>query len=200
MKRIIIIFWLMITCSLGFGQQVADFLMKAKALSERGNPSDAVKVINEALAVGKESSLYVERANANIIIGDYSKAISDLNEANNLTPFSGEYGLARIYALKGDAATSLYHLEMNLKSALRKKEKVILLDPAFGPIENSPQWRQFWKKEWFSDFEKSISEIEYDLSSGKIDESKEIIASLKRSYGSNDEILFAEASARHGIR
>ena len=78
--------------------------------------------------------------------------------------------------MKGDAATSLYHLELNLNSSFRKSEKEIMLDPAFSTIENRPEWRQFWKKEWYSMTEKSISEIEYYVSAGKIDESKEVLA------------------------
>ena len=81
-------------------------------------------------------------------------------------PSSGEYGLARIYALKGDAATAVYHLESCLKSPFRKSEKDILLDPAFSIIENRPEWRQFWKKDWFGNLEKGLAEIEYDVSTG----------------------------------
>ena len=126
------------------------------------------------------------------IKGDYSSAISDYNEANKITPFSGEFGLSRIYALKGDAATSLYHLELNLNSRYRRGEKEIMLDPAFGAIENRPEWRLFWKKEWYTGIEKGISEIEFYSSSGKIDESERVLSELKNNYRDNDEILYAE--------
>jgi len=68
-----------------------------------------------------------------------------------------------------------------------------LLDPAFSTIENRQEWRQFWKKEWYSTTEKSISEIEYYISAGKIDESKEVLQDLKKSSESNNDILYAEA-------
>ena len=64
---------------------------------------------------------------------NYSDAISDLNEANKITPFSGEYGLSRVYAAKGDVATSLYHLELSMHSPFRRSEKEIMLDPALQP-------------------------------------------------------------------
>ena len=95
--------------------------------------------------------------------------------------------------MKGDAATSLYHLELNFNSTDKRSEKEILLDPAFGTIENRQEWRQFWKKEWYSITEKSISEIEYYMSAGKIDESKEVLSELKKSYESDTGILYAEA-------
>ena len=68
-----------------------------------------------------------------------------------------------------------------------------MLDPAFGTIENRPEWRQFWKKDWYTVTERSISEIEYYISAGKIDESKAVLSELKKSYDSNDDILYAEA-------
>ncbi|TAL60379.1 MAG: tetratricopeptide repeat protein [Bacteroidetes bacterium] len=194
MKKILILIWLIAFTGIVTGQQAVDYIMRAKSYSEAGNNDSAIKLLSEALAILKESRLYSERAEVNTLKGDYSAAISDYSEANKLTSSSGEYGLSRIYALKGDASTALYHLELNLKSTFRKAEKEIMLDPAFGPIENSPQWRQFWKKEWYSDSEKRISEIEYNVSTGRIEESKTLLTELKKSYGSNDDILYAEAS------
>ena len=53
-------------------------------------------------------------------------------------------------------STALYHLEINLNSPFKKPEKEILLDPAFSTLENRQEWRQFWKKEWYSILEKGI--------------------------------------------
>ncbi len=193
MKKILTLVWILGCTFTVYGQQTVDFILRAKAYTEGGKADQAINLLNGAIAKSKDSRLYTERAEAKIIKGDYSEAISDYNEANKITSSSGEYGLSRIYAIKGDAATSLYHLEMNLNSSFRKSEKEIMLDPAFGPVENSSAWRQFWKKEWYSETERSISEIEYYLSAGKIDESKAILSELKKGYQNNDEILYAEA-------
>jgi tetratricopeptide (TPR) repeat protein len=193
MKKIITLFWILLSIATVYGQQTVDYILKSRALTEAGKPEQAIYLLNGAIAETKESRLYIERAEANILKGDYSAAIGDFNEANKLTPFSGEYGLSRIYALKGDAATALYHLELNLKSPFKKSEKEIMLDPAFSSVENRQEWRQFWKKEWYSITEKSISEIEYYISAGKIDESKDVLTELKKSYDSNADILYAEA-------
>jgi tetratricopeptide (TPR) repeat protein len=193
MKKTLSLVLIMICTGTVFGQQTVDYILKAKAYTESGKPELAVDLLTSAIAVAKESRLFTERAEANIVKGDYSGAISDYNEANKITPSSGEYGLSRIYALKGDAATALYHLERNLNSSFRKSEKEIMLDPAFGPVENSSGWRLFWKKEWYSITERSISEIEYYTSAGKIDEAKAVLSDLKKSYQINDDILYAEA-------
>ena len=192
MKKITAFVWIMMLSLSGYSQQTVDYLLKARALTEEGKPDLAIAQLTKAISESKDSRLFVERADANVVKGDYSGAISDYNEANKLTPSSGEYGLSRIYALKGDASTALYHLELNLRSGYRRGEKDIMLDPAFGAIENKPEWRQFWKKAWYSEIEEGISEIEFYVSTGKIDEAKTVLSGLKNSYEDNDDILYAE--------
>lgn len=193
MKKIITSVCILFFTLTVFGQLAVDNILKARALTGSGKTDEAITLLSGVLAGTNDSRLYTERAEAYIMNGEYSKAINDYNEANKGTPFSGEYGLARIYSLKGDAATALYHLELNLRSSFRKSEKEVMLDPAFGAVENKSEWRQFWKKDWYTATEKSISEIEYYLSAGKIEESKAVLAELKKSYQNNDDILYAEA-------
>ena len=193
MKKILTLIWILLSTCVINGQQTVDYILKARAFIEASKPDQAINLLTGAINATKESSLYLERAEAYILKGDYSGAIADFNEADKLTPSYGEYGLARIYALKGDAATALYHLGLNLNSKYKKGEKEVMLDPAFSTIENRQEWRQFWKKEWYSTTEKGISEIEYYASAGKIDESKAVLAELKKSTENNDDIVYAEA-------
>jgi Flp pilus assembly protein TadD len=174
-------------------QQVVDYLLKASAALKEGNPESAIGILNKAVAEIKDERLYTERAAANILTGDYSGAINDYNNANNLTPSSGDYGLARIYAIKGDAKTALYHLEISMRSSFRKSEKEIMLDPAFAAIENRSEWRQFWQKEWYPAIEKGVNEIEYYLSVRKTYESLAILSELNKNYPGNDDLIYAGA-------
>ncbi len=174
-------------------QQPADYLMKARALSDNGKTDQAVKVLTEAIAASSDSRFYVVRAEAKLSQRAYSDAISDFNEANRLVPSSGELGLARIYAFKGDAATSLYHLEQSMNSSFKSSEKDIMLDPAFNIIQNRPEWRQFWKKEWYSEAEQNLSEIEFYTTTGKIEEAKAVLSELKTNYKNNDDVVYAGA-------
>jgi tetratricopeptide (TPR) repeat protein len=175
------------------GQKPVDYLMKGKALVETGKPGDAVVILSKALESSTESTIYLGRAEAFMAMGDYSQAINDYNSANKISPLSGEYGLARIYALKGDAATAVYHLESSLKSPFKRSEKEIVLDPSFSVIEGRPEWRQFWKKDWYGALEKGLSEIEYDVSTGNISEAKITLSELSGNYPGNDDIGYAGA-------
>ena len=193
MKKIIILFWFLLIAGIISGQQTVDYILKARALTEAGKPEQAINLLNGAIGEIKESRLYLERAGANLLKGDLSGAISDYNEADKLSSFSGEFGLSRIYALKGDAGTALYHLELSMNSPYKKSEKEILLDQAFTSIDNRQEWRQFWKKEWYTATEKSTSEIEYYISAGKTDQAREVLTDLKKNYESNGDILYAES-------
>jgi tetratricopeptide (TPR) repeat protein len=193
MKKIIGLVWIFLLSGAVSGQQSVDFILKARALDSEGKPDQAVKILTDAISLSNESSLYLERAEARLVQRAYSDALGDLNEANKITPSSAEYGLSRAYAFKGDAATALYHLEMSMNSSYKRQEKEIMLDPAFRLIENRPEWRQFWKKEWYSLSEKSISEIEYYVSKGMLDESKAVLSDLKKNSQNQDDVLYGEA-------
>jgi tetratricopeptide (TPR) repeat protein len=175
------------------GQPAYECLLKAKALLEEGKNKEAIGILSTVIENNREGRLFLERADAKLNLGSYNEAISDYTNANNLDNFSGEYGLARAYALMGDAANSVAHLEKSLKSPLRRSEKEIMLDPAFNKIENKPEWRSFWKKDWFTGAEKSIAEIEYCLSNGKTGDASVAFAEFENNYQGSAAVEYARA-------
>lgn len=193
MKKIL--FFILLSLAAGGlqGQTKSDFLMKGRALVERGKHDEAISLLSAALENYKEKDVYLQRAEAFLAKGDYSQAINDYNSVNSVSPGSGEYGLARIYALKGDAATAVYHLELCLGSEYRRSEKEIMLDPSFSLVENRPEWRQFWRRDLYSSVEKGIAEIEYNLSTGNISDAKAVFSGLSGSYPGNDDLAYAGA-------
>ena len=193
MRKFGIIISVLVVSEMAYGQSILDYLLQAKAFNASGQPEQSVRILTEALDKQKDNRLLLERAEAFILKGDYSEAIADYNEANNLSDKSGEFGLAKVYALKSDAATSLYHLEINMKTDHKRSEKEIMLDPAFSRIENKPEWRQFWKKDWYSVPEEKISEIEFYTSNGKIEEASAALNELKKSYQGSTITEYAES-------
>lgn len=193
MKKTIIILATFLFSGILCGQTPADYIIRARALTKSGKAEDAVRLLSEAVSVHNDSRLYCEKAEAEIVTGDLSAAIADLNTANSIEQYSGEYGLAGVYARKGDAATSMYHLEIFMKSPFRKSEKEIMLDPAFRKIENSSDWRKFWQKSWYPEIETRISEIEYYTSAGKTKDAQEILSEIRTQYQGNSRLDYASA-------
>lgn len=193
MKRFLVLLNSLVFAGLLYSQQPADFLMLAKAYTESGKTREAIALLTEEFLKNSDYRLLIERAEAYMAEGNYSSATADYNSANSLASYSGEYGLARISALKGDAASSLKHLELNISSEHKKSEKQIMLDAAFSLIENTPDWRLFWKKERYTIYERKISEIEYSISAGKPDEAESVLKELE-SYNSEDiNTIYAKA-------
>jgi tetratricopeptide (TPR) repeat protein len=175
------------------GQTSFDNLLKAKAFSEEGKNDKAISILSTTLEISKEGRLYTERANAELNLGNYKAAINDYASASILDNLSGEYGLARTYAFMGDAANSTLHLEKNMKSSFRKSEKEIMLDPAFGKIENKPEWRTFWKKDWYTGADRGIAEIEYYISGGKTKDALAALDELDKNYHGSAVVDYARA-------
>ena len=191
--RIILILMITILGNTARAQGEVDFIFKATALSESGKTDDAIGVLNRAIETMGTSRLYVLRGELHLSANDLSSAIQDFNQGNKIDEHSGDFGLAKAYAFKGDASTSLYHLGMHLESEYKKSEKEIMLDPSFERIENRPEWRQFWKKDWYNSAERNRSEIEFLTSGKRIDDTRGILAEMKRNYPESEETLYSEA-------
>lgn len=191
MRRVLIFISTLIFSVNSSSQSVYDYLVQAKALIESGNQDNAVELLSVALKKQEHSSLLVMRAEAFLKKGETSSAVNDLKSANNVLQNSGDFGLARIYALNGDVSASLFHLERNLKSSFRKSEKEIMLEDAFTRIENTPEWRLFWKNDWYSDAEKGLAEIEYDLSRGNKDDAVTLLEELRKRFPYENNVVYA---------
>ena len=190
--RILLIFIIILVTSVANCQNTTDVILKAKALVASGHNTDAINLLDKAIASETDYRFHIQKAELCLVSRDYSGAIMNFNQANKLEEHSGDFGLAKVYALKGDAATSLYHLGMHMNSKYKLSEKDIMLEPAFGIIENRAEWRQFWKKDWYTLAERRRSEIEFLTSVNKIDDAKEIFSELKREYPDSEETLYAE--------
>lgn len=175
------------------GQSAYDLLLKAEAMTSEGNPGKAVSVLSGFPGLSSDSRLLKALGEAQLKEGDIRGAIASFNSANRLETGTGEYGLAKAYALSGDASTSLYHLERSMKSKFRKSEKEIMLEKAFEKMENRPEWRQFWKTEWYTFPELKISEIEFYLKAGRTEEARKQLAELERNYSGHESVLFGRA-------
>ncbi|HEX2969294.1 MAG TPA: tetratricopeptide repeat protein [Bacteroidales bacterium] len=193
MRKVLLFIFLMPLCSVSFSQSISDNLMHSKALASSGKYDLAISVLTKAIESATDYRLYLMRAEVNEAKGDYSAAINDYNEANKINSLSGEYGLARVYAMKGDVQTSLYHLEQNMSTDIKKSEKEIMLDPGFTGVGKKADWRNFWKKEHYTWVERTVSEIEFYTKSGMLADASLLVSELKSKYPGADETMYSDA-------
>lgn len=189
MKKLLLILLLLAVVVFLNAQATYDLLLKARAANAAGRADEALRILSEGNP--GDISILLERSAIYISKGDYQSAITDLNSANAIKQGAGDFGLSRIYALRREASTSMYHLASCLRSTFRRSEKEIMLDPAFTAIENSPEWRNFWKEARFSTYEKSIAELEYYYSAGKREEAESVLLMLEREYPGTEAHQYA---------
>lgn len=195
----ILIFVLFITGRLN-SQSNYEVLLKARALIDNGQAGEASSILSAAISKSQDNRLYVMHGDANLIAGNTQLAISDYQSANKLAASSGDYGLARAYAQRRDVKNSLFYLERNISSSFRKSEKEIMLDQAFSAVENTPEWRLFWKTERYSVPEQKLSEIEFSISAGKREEAALLLKELTTSYPNDKNTLYAKALLDYSIQ
>jgi tetratricopeptide (TPR) repeat protein len=193
MKRTLFVISLLVFAGLISAQQPAEYIIRAKACMDHGRPRDAISLLSEFLLKNQDYRIYLERGDAFIANRDFISAASDYQTASSLQLASGEYGLARISALKNDPAGSLLHLEKSMNSIFKKSEKTILLDSSFSLIENTSAWRLFWKKERYSVPERKVSEIEYYISIGKKEDAVAALNEIQSDYGQDSYVQYAKA-------
>jgi tetratricopeptide (TPR) repeat protein len=117
-----------------------------------------------SLAIVRNNSdeqLYIKRGASRLKLNDFSGAIDDFTEANQILPDVADVWLARSYALSGDYAKAISSLKMHLSSTFRLAEDSIKKDPAFDKIQMTDDWYNLWQQEWYSESEKAAKDANY---------------------------------------
>lgn len=169
MKRILFCLAVFAASQLLSGQQYYDTVLRAVIMAGRGEAAQAASLLEEVQAINGDAVMLTLRGEIYLKAGRTREAKSDYMKAENLTPGSGLYGLARCAAVDGDAKAAVSILEAHLKSPLRKSEPEILLDDTFNTVSSSPEWRALWRRDWYRGYERKSWEIEHYLKSDQPD-------------------------------
>ena len=197
MKKLII-FLAIITFPVALKAQklVVSDLLRARTFIENGKYGLAIQICDEALVSGSDYRYLLLRAEAFLGSGEVKNALSDFAGANQIVPFSGDYGLATGYALSGKSDLAVVCLERHLRSPFKKSERDILLDPVFMSIETSDSWKSLWKIDWYTQLEKGLSEVEYMVKSGRLSEAREVEERLRSIYSDKAELFYLQGIVR----
>ncbi len=194
MTRPVLICFASLLISVSAGSQNAyDEVLRATVLNNQGRYSDCIKAATPAISLYPDARLYVLRGEAYLRTGELKKAIDDFTNAETIRPGAGTYGLSKVYAIEGNISEALRNLEKNMHSEYKEEEKLILTESAFERIENTPQWRQFWKNEWYTGAEKDLSGLEYSLSAGRKDEAANLIKEISYNHRGTEVEFYALA-------
>lgn len=170
-------------------QESGDFFLRVKSLLDRGMYGSVLEVSGSAQ---DDYRILLMCGEAALRGGDYSLAAGYYDRADRLNDGSGQLGLARVYAAKGDAATAVYHLEQHLASSFRRPERELLMDPFLTQIEDNRLWVQLWQKDWYNALEKGVAEVEYLVSRGRVNDAGEVALTFKGLYSGDPAVDYIE--------
>jgi predicted Zn-dependent protease len=182
MKKILFSLAVLLASQIMSGQTGYETLLRAITLAGRGEAGEAAALLAGTDELNGDANLLSVRGDIYLRASMIREARADFMRAENLSQGSGLYGLARCAAAGGDAKTAVSLLEAHLKSALRKPEPEIMLDPSFRFVSSSPEWRALWKKDWYRGDERKSWEIDYYLKSGRNDMAAGAYAELASLY------------------
>ncbi|MCU0365615.1 MAG: tetratricopeptide repeat protein [Bacteroidales bacterium] len=182
MKKKVVLLILIIASQLVAGQARYESLLRARALSERGESEEALAVLSPVIIDMPDADLFLLRGDIWLEMKNVAKARGDFMAAENLEQGTGLFGLAKCAAATGDALAATSYLEAHLKTPFRKSEPEIMLDDAFSSIVSSPEWRSLWKKDWYKGYERKKWEIDLYLRSGRTDLAEDALEELSASY------------------
>ncbi|MCI0522663.1 MAG: hypothetical protein L0Y37_03310 [Bacteroidales bacterium] len=193
MKKRVVLLILIISSQLVAGQVRYESLLRARALSERGEGKEALATLSSVISAAPDADLLLLRGDIQLKMQNVALAKSDFMAAENLKQGAGLYGLAKCAAAGGDALAATSYLEAHLKTPFKKSEPEIMLDDAFSSIMSSAEWRSLWKKDWYKGFERKKWEIDLYLRSGRLDLAGEALDELSSSYAGMPVTDFCKA-------
>ena len=161
----------------GIGQESVYLEALAGVQEEKYN--EAIELFNQLITSNKSDyRMFMQRGESYYLLGEYKQAAEDFIRAEAIHPDCSAFWLAKSYAKLDNPTEAVKYLEQHMKSDLKKSEKEILLDTAFENLERTSEWRNLWKVDWYSEFERQKSDIEYQISNSNLDEALRKINTL----------------------
>jgi len=195
--RILPIIFGMLVC-LSSAAQVQELYLKGTALMNRGEYEEARLLFEKAIEIDEDNpETLLKLAEIHLQSGNEPSALNYLDKVEKNDPGKGSYLTARIFALSGNAGEAMKYLEIHLNSEYRLPPSKILLDNAFSEIEDSPEWRRLWSRNWYTADEELLQEVRYLTGSAEYLQALEIIDAGIREKGDWDALHASRGKVLH---
>ncbi|MDY0197982.1 MAG: tetratricopeptide repeat protein [Tenuifilaceae bacterium] len=157
-------------------QRFNEHYYRAQAAIDNGNLSNALAYIDSStLSIQRNPMVWLKKGEIYFRLNSYDKAIECFYTAESYRKGVALFWLAKAYAIQKDTDKALEILEQHLSSANKMHEATILLDTSFNSINNTEQWKMFWLKDWYTNYERFLAEVEYYKQNGDTDIALELL-------------------------
>ncbi len=178
----------------GVGQE--SVYLKALAGVQEEKYVEAIELFNQLITSKKSDyRLFMQRGESYYLMGGYQHAVEDFLSAEDLQADCSALWLAKSYAKLDNPVEAIKYLKQHLESDQKKSEKEILLEKAFEELERTKEWRNLWKVDWYSEFERQKSDIEYQISNSNLDEALREINILIHQKEDDADLFYLRAIA-----
>lgn len=172
--------------------QVQEFFFRGIALADRGLYPEARNSLERAISIDKGNpEILLELARVCYMQDDLKTALIHLENLEAAAPGKGAFLHAVIYAGMGNTEGAVKQLELHLLSEYKRPYSSILLEEAFYPIEDSPEWKELWSRDWYTGEEMFLQEVKHAV---REDDHLRILEEIDRRISENgdqDDLLAA---------
>ncbi len=177
--------------------QPSDYL-KGRSFEIKNQPDSAIFYYNKSLENDNNNAkTFLARGRACYQKKSFTEAIIDYNSANKLNEDIADYGLAQCYAQQGDLKQSLVWLNKHLTSRYKLPQVIIRLDQAFSRYEDKPEWKAFWTKDWYNNYDTQVGEARFMLNNKDWLGVINYVSDILKSNSHHHELLYYRAKAFH---
>lgn len=198
-KNYLLGLFILITTTIN-AQQLPTCWYKSQSAFERGEYSTALQWNDSCLAEKKKNYIYwVRRGEILFNLGNYKESIESSLRGEKMKQGSSSYYLAKAYCMLGDTSSCFKWLKAYLGQSEKRPEGTIKLDLAFDNISSSKEWKELWKKDWYSLLEKLVADAEYCIAHEQWEESLDLLNPRLKGRKPRPQLLALRAEAYYGL-
>jgi tetratricopeptide (TPR) repeat protein len=181
-------------------QQLPECWYRSQAAIDKGEYSIALQWIDSCIVQKERNYLYwLKKGEILYSQKEYQSALESLLKADKLKQGSSSYFLAKTYCVIGDTASCFVWLKTYLGISDKLSEGAVKLEPAFGKISTSKHWQKIWNSEWYSAYEKLVSDADYSISEQNWEEALDLINPRLKGNKPRPQLLALRAEAYFGL-
>jgi tetratricopeptide (TPR) repeat protein len=181
-------------------QKNLTFWYKALAALENEKVGEGLLWLDSAIAHNQKNVMfYSKKGEVLTLQGRYTEALLEFNAAEYIKPGTSSLAMAKAYAGMGNNEMALAELKRHLEGNAKEPEAKILLSPFFEKLSKTDEWRELWKKDWYSPNERFQAEVEYFLARQRWDDALDML-NKRLEKGRGSHWLFAlRGEAYYGL-
>jgi len=175
-----------------YGQNIDNNYLKGFVQFQNKKYDDAIILFDKS-NIKNDYNLYFTKGLCYYNLKKYDKAICDFLISDSLNKGFASIYIAECYAFKNENQKSIEWIKKHLYSKYKLPESKIKLDKAFNELQNTNEWEELWKNEWYSDNEIVLNDAEYLINNNKFFEALDLLDNFIKSHTNFDKAYILRA-------